>query len=697
MVLGHNVYQGQRTQDVKITQDITFETMLLSNTTLEGLKSSGFHKPSPIQLHGIPLGKCGFDLLLEAKSGTGKTVVFTVIALEKININNGLQAVILAPTREIAAQICDVIKQIGGQYTGLTIEVVMGGLPVKEDIMKFKKKVHIVVGSPGRLHHLIRENHIDVSTVRLLVLDEADKLMEKSFRADIEYIFSALPLQKQIIFSSATFPEESKAFINEYVQVSQHVCPDSNSVLLGISQKVTTVKHNINIIKQTQHRFEELLNILSKREFKQCLIFCNYQARVTDVYKMLKKAKWPAEKLYGQQEQLDRLEALKTLQEYKCRILIATDLAARGIDSSHVDLVVNFEMPHDWQTYLHRIGRAGRFGAYGLAVTIISHQEETKFKQLLDSMHFQLDIRNFWNDEEFQYNDDSKTPIGKPLEHTMSLLNIDDDETPNEDSYSEIWNTLVGETICNDNAIETFDMLCSSFMETKYKTETFTALLDSFKNNEDECIEDINEYQCLAQKISIAKYKQHRKQNNCHNYVKTELEFDATSSEEITQDYIEPKFEITKRISNGTNNKNKKFETSQKISHTKNSIHVYSEEIQFESSQSKASPKSDRYVTSRENSQRKSYTNNEQYVSSEESDDNGYNTASYDFKKSQCNSANIENNTQHTRNNKRSYNPRRHNEHLYQLNEEYVQWYNALKLRTQQIEMAVYLHEMSQL
>ncbi|XP_047993337.1 ATP-dependent RNA helicase DHH1-like [Leguminivora glycinivorella] len=692
MVLGHNVSQGLRTQDVKITQDITFETMLLSISTLEGLKNSGFHKPSPIQLHGIPLGKCGFDLLLEAKSGTGKTAVFTVIALEKIDLNNGLQAIILAPTREIAAQICDVIKQIGGQYIGLTIEVVMGGLPVKEDIMKFKKKVHIVVGSPGRLHHLIRDSHIDVSAVRLLVLDEADKLMEKSFRPDIECIFSALPLQKQIIFSSATFPEESKAFINEYVKVSQHVCPDSNSVLLGISQRVTTVKHNANIIRQTQHRFEELLNILSKREFKQCLIFCNYQARVTDVYKMLKKAKWPAEKLYGQQEQLDRLEALKTLQEYKCRILIATDLAARGLDSSHVDLVVNFEMPHDWQTYLHRIGRAGRFGAYGLAVTIVTDQEETKFKELLNSMHFQLDIRNFWNDEKFEYNDDEPTtPVGMPLEHTMSLLNIDD-ETPNEDSYSEIWNTLVGEPLCSSNDIEPFDMLCSSFMETKDTVETFTDLLDSFKNNLDENIDDMNEYHCLTQKISIAKYKQHTKQNNflANNHVKTELEFEVVPSEEITQNDIEPKSDVTRWKSN---NRNKKLETPTKKSHPKNVKHVYLKEQKLESSQSKACPKRERYVfpgdKKRNNSQRKSYPQNE-HASPEESDDNGYNTASYDFKKSQCYSSHSYNYSKH------SYKSRSHNEYQY-LPDEYVQWYNTLKLRTQQIEMAVYLNEISQL
>ncbi|KAL4711992.1 hypothetical protein ACJJTC_003659 [Scirpophaga incertulas] len=349
MVLAHNIYAGRRTKDVQISQDVTFDAMLLATNTLQGLKDSGFSRPSPVQLHGIPLGKCGFDLLVEAKSGTGKTAVFSIIALEKLDLSQGLQVIIVAPTREIAAQIYNVIKQIGSKYEGLVVEVVMGGLSFDEDIKKFKKDVHIVVGSPGRLRYLIQDKHINISFVRLIVLDEVDKLMEKSFVKDINYIFSLLPDQKQVILSSATYTDSTKSFVSQHVPNAQHICPENNSILLGIEQNITTVKFNANIVRQTQYRFEELLKILSNKTFKQCLIFCNYQARVTELHKLLTKHKWPVEQLYGQQDQSDRLEALKTLQNYKCRILICSDLAARGIDASNVDLVINFEPPYEWQ------------------------------------------------------------------------------------------------------------------------------------------------------------------------------------------------------------------------------------------------------------------------------------------------------------------------------------------------------------
>ncbi|CAB3251723.1 unnamed protein product [Arctia plantaginis] len=401
MVLAHNLMEGARTRDIEISVDVTFDSMLLSNNTLEGLKTSGFYKPSPIQLHGIPLGKCGFDLFLEAKSGTGKTAVFTVIALEKIDLDKALQTVILTPTREIAAQITDVIKQIGSKYIGLNVEVVMGGLPVEEDIEKFQKKVHIVVGSPGRMRHLIQKKYIDVSAVRLLVLDEADKLMDRSFKADINYIFSILPKQKQVIMSSATYPDTLKDILQNYVQKAQHICPDSTNILLGIKQFVTTVKSNMNIVVQTQNRFEELLKILSTIEFKQCLIFCNYQVRVGELCKMLVQKKWPADKLHGQLEQTERLDALKTLKEYKCRILVSTDLAARGIDASNVNLVINFEPPSDWQTYLHRIGRAGRFGSYGIAVSIVSEGKELEnLKKTIRTISHSLKINYLSNGNE---------------------------------------------------------------------------------------------------------------------------------------------------------------------------------------------------------------------------------------------------------------------------------------------------------
>ncbi|XP_041987390.1 probable ATP-dependent RNA helicase DDX20 [Aricia agestis] len=474
MVLAHTVSDKIRTKDIQILQDVSFDTMLLSTKTLEGLKNSGFYKPSPVQLHGIPMGKCGFDLLLEAKSGTGKTAVFTVIALEKIDLNLGLQVLILSPTREIAAQICDVIKQIGSTYTGLCVEVVMGGLPVQDDIEKFSKnKVHILVGSPGRLKHLIQDKHIDMSAVRLFVLDEADKLMEKSFLTDIKYISSNLPQQKQVIMSSATYPDSCKEFLNQFVHGAQHICPENNSVLLGVSQKVTYVKYNSNIVRQTKFRFEELINILSNLPFKQCLIFCNYQARVTELNRMLKKAGWPVEMLHGQQDQNDRLGALKTLQEYKCRILISTDLASRGIDASNIDLVINFEPPFEWQTYLHRIGRAGRFGSYGTAITIASEgNEQKKFIALFESLNSSVILSEFWAGNNIVQGDNNhkteeKTQCQNPCSETNNVnksAESNEHNPPNAGKMEEYHSLLFNDSQ-TQKEIESFADLLLSYEE----------------------------------------------------------------------------------------------------------------------------------------------------------------------------------------------------------------------------------------
>ncbi|KAG6444842.1 hypothetical protein O3G_MSEX003546 [Manduca sexta] len=423
------------------------------------------------------------DLLLEAKSGTGKTAVFTVIALEKLDLQKGVQVIMLAPTREIAAQICNVIREIGVDYSGLGVEVVMGGLPLQEDVHKLKSKlVHIVVGSPGRLKHLIIDKHLNVSAVRLLVLDECDKLVEKSFLADISSIFSILPKEKQVIMSSATYPEKCKAFISKFVHNAQHICPDSSTVLLGITQKVTLVKYNNNIVKQTQNRLQELLKILTTNQFKQCLIFCNYQARITELHKFLTREKWPVEILYGRQEQSNRLDALKTLQEYKCRILVSTDLAARGIDASNIDLVINFEPPYDWQTYLHRIGRAGRYGSFGTAITILCEGKEvTTFKELFYSVNLSLNLRDLWTNNEFSKGiQDSLDTMDMDKSY---FINSEKDVAPNATDEG-LWNILTRKTEKSMDSLQTFDELQKSFELTcspHDKIESFTDLITSFE------------------------------------------------------------------------------------------------------------------------------------------------------------------------------------------------------------------------
>ncbi|KAJ0178240.1 hypothetical protein K1T71_006063 [Dendrolimus kikuchii] len=497
MALAHDVDSVNRTQDIQVSEDVTFDSMLLCSKTLKGLKKSGFRYPSPIQLLGIPLGKCGFDLLLEAKSGTGKTAVFIIIALEKLDINKGLQTIVLAPTREIASQICDVFKQIGCGYKGLNVELVIGGLSVDEDMKKFSQTVHVLVASPGRLKHLIQISVIDISAVRLLIIDEADKLMEKSFIADINYIFSILPSQKQVIMSSATYSEDCKKLLSNYTKNVQHVCPDSNCILKGVIQKSTIVKSNVNIVKQTQYRFTELLKIISKKQFKQCLIFCNYQVRVTELHRMLAKEQWPVELLYSKQEQIDRLDALKTLQEYKCRILISTDLAARGIDASNVDLVINFEPPFEWQTYLHRIGRAGRFGSYGIAVTILSEGKEViKFRNLLKAMKSSIIIQDFWTDEIFELDSNDTQTIDAINSFTENTAKA---KTSNNYIYSVFWNMLTSENTKDMKTnIDSFDNLLNFYENSKeYGIQSFSDLVKSFDSIQENENQDNATYQTI--------------------------------------------------------------------------------------------------------------------------------------------------------------------------------------------------------
>lgn len=382
------------------------------------------------------------------------------------------------------------------------MEYVIGGIPLKDDIEKFKNhKVHIVVGSPGRLSYLIQDKHIDISTVRLLILDEADKLMENSFKSDINYVFNILPQHKQVIMSSATYPETSKDIITKYMKNVQHVCPNNSNVLIGVEQKVAIVEYNCNIVNQTKIRYCELLNIFMKKQFKQCLVFCNYQIRVTELYKLLLKDNWPAEQLYGNQEQTKRLDAIKTLKEFKCRILIATDLAARGIDASNVDLVISFEPPYEWTTYLHRIGRAGRYGSYGEAITILAMGKEVRqFKKMISNvMSGTLNVKYLWSNKSLSLEDDQ---VISDSGHTDQIKS--NDKVISECISSKVLDEMLS-TSKNSCKIENFDDLVSSFENDVLENNSnvtcnkinlngidIDELLIKFENNNSKSEENIN-------------------------------------------------------------------------------------------------------------------------------------------------------------------------------------------------------------
>lgn len=264
----------------------------------------------------------------------------------------------------------------------------MGGTNINDDVSRLKNnKFQILVGSPGRILHLIKMNAISTKSVRLFVLDEADRLMEDSFQKDINYIYSQLPERKQLIAASATYTPDLKEFLNRYMQAPSHIMPYSSSVLLGVSQKILAVPTHGSTVRQNKIKSDTLLEILSQFPFKQCLVFCRYQVRAQTICDLLSQEGWPVKYLASSQKQAERLDSLKKLQDFSCRILVATDLAARGIDATNVDLVINLDAPENIATYLHRIGRSGRYGSKGMAITIVAAgEEESNFVNMLNSL-----------------------------------------------------------------------------------------------------------------------------------------------------------------------------------------------------------------------------------------------------------------------------------------------------------------------
>ncbi|KAM4738008.1 putative ATP-dependent RNA helicase DDX20 [Anableps anableps] len=374
----HDIETRKRTEDVLLAEGIDFGSLLLSQAVLDGLSSAGFQKPSPIQLKAIPLGRCGLDLIVQAKSGTGKTCVFVTIALDSLILENpSTQVLVLAPTREIAVQIHSVVMAIGCAMEGLECHVFIGGRPVSQDKAHLKK-CHIAVGSPGRIKQLIELGMLSTASVRLFVLDEADKLLEEgSFQEQINWIFSSLPVNKQMLALSATYPESLAQHLTRYMNEPTFVrLNPSDMGLKGLKQYYKLVQSHPLPHKVFEEKVQHLLELFSKIPFNQALVFSNLHTRAQHLADILSSKGLPAVCISGGLSQDQRLEAMSKLKQYQCRVLISTDLTSRGIDAEKVNLVINLDVPQDWETYMHRIGRAGRFGTQGMAVTYCCHGEE---------------------------------------------------------------------------------------------------------------------------------------------------------------------------------------------------------------------------------------------------------------------------------------------------------------------------------
>uniref|UniRef100_A0A182KA88 RNA helicase n=1 Tax=Anopheles christyi TaxID=43041 RepID=A0A182KA88_9DIPT len=384
---GHSLDDDKvRTADVMVDRSLLFERMSLSEPVKQALARNNFVHPSPIQARAIPLARCDFDLLVQAKSGTGKTLVFAITIVESHDPEIAFpQSLTIVPTREIAVQVESVLNRIGGELGNFKARSFIGGMEISVD-RKNLQNCSAVVGTPGRLLHLIKSNVLNTSYIRTLVMDEADTLLQGSIRGDIDKIVSALPDKRQTIVCSATFYNNRDRELLRYMNAKFIGVTPKREVplLIGIKQFVRELPAEPDNVKDLMAKVSVLNEIFQQINFSQCVVFANTISKAETYCTYLKKAGWPAEVINSGMEQRFRLKAIEEFRSFRARVLIATNLIARGIDVENVNLVINADVPKDNATYLHRIGRAGRFGTKGIAITLVSGVKDMeRFRRIL--------------------------------------------------------------------------------------------------------------------------------------------------------------------------------------------------------------------------------------------------------------------------------------------------------------------------
>lgn len=359
----------------------TFAELGLNEQILAGVDALGFSTPTPVQAGAIPEVLAGRDVVASAQTGTGKTAAFALPALQRIagKTGKGPHALVVTPTRELAAQIDDVVKVVC-QKTGQRAVIVMGGAKFDKQIAALEKGCDLLVATPGRLLDLMEHNHVSLAGVEVLVLDEADRMLDMGFWPSVRRIMHALPEQHQTLLFSATIPPSIKSTIDAMLHEPAVV------EISRVGETADTVEEHLCPVTQAQK--PELLRALldtggaSGERPERVLVFCRTKHRVDDVSAMLKNAQVKVDVMHADRPQQARARALERFREGKVQVLVATDVMSRGIDVAGVDAVVNFDVPMDPEDYVHRIGRTGRADATGHAYTFVAPDEISPLREI---------------------------------------------------------------------------------------------------------------------------------------------------------------------------------------------------------------------------------------------------------------------------------------------------------------------------
>ncbi|KAF9051798.1 P-loop containing nucleoside triphosphate hydrolase protein [Panaeolus papilionaceus] len=356
-----------QTEDVTATKGLEFEDMKLQRELLMGIFEAGFEKPSPIQEEAIPIALTHRDVLARAKNGTGKTAAFVIPSLQQVDVSKPkIQALLLVPTRELALQTAQVCK-ILGKHMGLQVMVTTGGTTLKDDILRLSETVHVLVGTPGRILDLAGKGVADLSECPVFVMDEADKLLSPEFAPVMEQLLSFLPTERQVMLFSATFPMIVKDFKDKHMRSPHEINLMDELTLRGVTQYYAYVEE-----RQKVHCLNTLF---SKLQINQSIIFCNSTNRVELLAKKVTELGYSCFYSHAKMLQSHRNRVFHDFRNGVCRNLVCSDLLTRGIDIQAVNVVINFDFPKNSETYLHRIGRSGRFGHLGLAINLVTYED----------------------------------------------------------------------------------------------------------------------------------------------------------------------------------------------------------------------------------------------------------------------------------------------------------------------------------
>ncbi|MGD8546031.1 MAG: DEAD/DEAH box helicase, partial [Candidatus Bathyarchaeota archaeon] len=352
-----------------------FEDLPLSQEIMDGIEELGFSDLFPIQAQAIIPLLNGKDVIGQAKTGTGKTAAFGIPMVERLNPqDNSVQALILEPTRELAKQVAEHIDRIC-KYMELKVLPIYGGKPIQKQIYTLEQGVHIVVGTPGRIIDHIKRGTLNLSSVKIVVLDEADRMLDMGFIDDIEYILSKAPANRQTSLFSATIDQSVMDVCNRYMNKPEKILVSKDEIApTQINQYYMVVNH--------RNKFHVLCNIIDENHIERAIIFCKTRKGTSMLADRLRRQGYDAKPLHGGFTQSQREAVSNSFRKRKLKLLVATDVAARGLDIQEITHIINYDIPLDALVYFHRIGRTGRMGLGGTAITLVGYGEITELNRI---------------------------------------------------------------------------------------------------------------------------------------------------------------------------------------------------------------------------------------------------------------------------------------------------------------------------